>query len=311
MRQRGRWWRFGLLVFAPFALAGCGQDVLVLHPAGPVAKEIDRLIVLSVILLLVVIVPVLALTAYIVWRYRDKPGNRAPYAPHWTDSRLLEWVWWAIPVVIVGILGAYTAKTTFALTRPPESNSDVVTVDVVSLDWKWLFLYPDEHVATVNYCVIPTGVPVQFVLTSDAPINSFWVPQLAGQEYTMPGMALRLWVQADEPGNYYGHGANFTGKGFADMAFTVEAQPEQAFASWALMLRQSAPPLTQAGYQQLKAPGVVGRISYGGFPKGLFDQVVWEDGGQYMPGMWNMTSSGHSQASSGSNLASLSGGEGR
>ncbi|SIS55111.1 cytochrome c oxidase subunit II [Alicyclobacillus vulcanalis] len=311
MKLVSRGWRASLLALTPMALAGCGQNVLVLHPAGPAAREIERLIILSVILLLVVIVPVLALTTYIVWKYRDRPENRAPYAPQWTDSRTLEWIWWGIPVVIVGVLGAYTAKTTFALTRPPQSNSNVVTVDVVSLDWKWLFLYPDERVATVNYCVIPTGVPVQFVLTSDAPINSFWVPQLAGQEYTMPGMALRLWVQADAPGNYYGHGANFTGQGFADMSFTVQARPESAFQSWAQGLKEHAPALTAAGYQLLKKPGVTGRWSYGGFPEGLFDQVVWQDGGQYMSSMWGMPTMGSIYGQSGSNLASLGGGDGR
>ncbi|MBX6352382.1 MAG: cytochrome c oxidase subunit II [Thermoflavifilum sp.] len=292
----------GTALLAVLALSGCGPEYIVLHPAGPVSKQIYDLIILSVVLVLVVVVPVMVLLVYIVWRYRDVPGNTAPYQPKWSHNRTLEIVWWGIPIVIVGILGAYTAKTTFALTRPPEADVKPVTIEVTSLDWKWLFQYPDQGIATVNYCEIPTGVPVQFILTSDAPMNSFWVPQLAGQEYTMPGMAMRLWVQADQPGTYYGHGANFTGKGFAQMSFNVVAKSDSDFQKWVQSVKQTAPALTEAGYQALKQPSVVGELSYSSFPAGLFDKVVWEDGGRYMPGM--MSANGLSAQSAGANTTS-------
>lgn len=290
----------GLLLAAVTALflSGCGPEYLVLHPAGPVAREELNLIVLSAILVLVVVVPVLALLAFIVWRYRDKPGNHAPYKPEWSESRVLEFVWWGIPIVIVGVLSIYTAKTTFALARPPESNVKPLTIQVTSLNWKWLFQYPDQHIATVNYCEIPTGVPVQFVLTSDAPMNSFWVPQLGGQEYTMPGMAMRLWLQADQPGTYYGHGANFTGKGFAHMSFQVIAKPQSEFDKWVEQVKTNSPALTLAGYEELKKPGVMGTASFSSFPPGLFENVVWVNGGRYMPDMMNdiRGTSGHSSS---------------
>jgi cytochrome aa3-600 menaquinol oxidase subunit 2 len=294
----------GLMALAMlFLTTGCGREYIVLNPVGPVGREELHLIVLSTILVLIVIIPVFVLLAFIVTRYRDRPDNKAPYQPEWSESNLLEVVWWGIPIVIIGVLSWYTAKTTFALVEPPEKNAKPITIEVTSLDWKWLFQYPGQKVATVNYCVIPTGVPVNFELTSDAPMNSFWVPQLGGQEYTMPGMAMRLWLQADKPGTYFGTGANFTGKGFAHMSFQVVAKPQDQFNQWVKQVKSTAPALTMTGYEKLKQPGTMGTESYSSFPSGLFDKTVWMYGGRYMPGMMNdMSSNG-----SGSNMSSMSG----
>lgn len=274
-----------MAAMSAFLLTGCGPQYMVLDPAGPVGREEMHLIVMSTVLTLIVIIPVLLLLVFIVWRYRDKPGRKAKYTPEWSESRTLEIIWWGIPIVIVCVLGFYTGKTTFALVHPPENNVKPITVQVTSLDWKWLFQYPGQKVATVNYCEIPTGVPVDFVLTSDAPMNSFWVPQLGGQEYTMPGMAMRLWLQADQPGTYYGHGANFTGKGFAHMGFNVIAAPQSQFDAWVNQVKSSSPALTKAGYDELKKQSVMGTASYSSFPAGLFNDTVWANGGRYMPGM--------------------------
>ncbi|MCL6443962.1 MAG: ubiquinol oxidase subunit II [Alicyclobacillus sp.] len=284
-------------------VTGCGPQYMVLDPAGPVGREELHLIILSAILVGIVIVPVLILLFYIVWRYRDKPGNTAPYKPKWSESKKLEFVWWGIPIVIVGVLGVFTARTTFALTEPPAESKDVtpITIQVTSLDWKWLFQYPGQGIATVNYAEIPTGVPVQFELTSDAPMNSFWVPQLGGQEYTMPGMAMRLWLEADKPGTYYGHGANFTGEGFAHMNFNVIATSDDQFNAWVKQVKSSSPALTMAGYDQLKKPSVIGTKSYSSFPPGLFNGTIWADGGQYMPNMMNQTGSPMNTTGSSSN----------
>ncbi|MCL6446198.1 MAG: ubiquinol oxidase subunit II [Alicyclobacillus sp.] len=273
-------------------VTGCGPQYMVLDPAGPVGREEMHLIVLSTVLIAIVVIPVLALLVYIVWRYRDKPDNKADYRPTWADSKTLEFVWWGIPIVIVGVLSVFTAKTTFALVRPPENNVKPITIQVTSLDWKWLFQYPGQKIATVNYAEIPVGVPVQFELTSDAPMNSFWVPQLGGQEYTMPGMSMRLWLEADKAGSYYGHGANFTGKGFAHMNFTVNAVSQQQFDAWVKQVKATAPALTKSGYAKLKQPSVVGKLQYSSFPPGLFSATVWADGGRYMPGMPGMNQSG-------------------
>lgn len=270
-------------ILATVLLSGCDySQYIVLDPKGPVAQTQLNLIVISTILCAIVVIPVLALLVYIVWRYRDKPGSTATYKPNWDDSKTLEIIWWGIPIVIIGILGYFTVRDTFALTKPPVSDNKPITIQVTSLDWKWLFQYPDQKVASVNYLEIPTGVPVQFVLTSDAPMNSFWIPQLGGQEYTMPGMAMRLWLQADHPGEYFGSGANFTGKGFAHMNFKVVAKPQAEFEKWVEEVKKSSPALTKEGYAELVKPGLAKEATFSSFPEGLFNEVVNKNGGIYM-----------------------------
>lgn len=281
MRKKGLLSRVKLLIMAAFStivLAGCENQFLVLNPKGPVAETEYRLIVISAILCAIVVIPVLALTVFIVYRYRDRPDNKAPYKPEWAHSTVLEVVWWGIPIVIIALLGFFTARDTFALVKPPKPAP--ITVQVTSLDWKWLFFYPEQKIATVNYAPIPAGVPVQFEVTSDAPMNSFWVPQLGGQVYTMPGMAMRLWLQADRPGEYFGQGANFTGKGFAHMQFKVVAKPQAEFEKWAKQIKETAPELTKDGYQKLAKPGLADQMSFSSYPEGLFEEIVNKNGGQ-------------------------------
>lgn len=283
-KQRGRYpWKISALVMMLLIfLTGCDRRYLVFNPSGPVAqKELD-LIILSAVLCAVVVIPVLGLLCYIVYRYRDKPGNKASYTPNWNDSKILEVIWWGIPIIIIGILGVYTAKTTYSLTKPPVSNVEPITIQVTSLDWKWLFQYPDQKIATVNYAEIPAGVPVQFQLTSDQMMNSFWVPELGGQEYTMPGMAMRLWLQADRPGTYHGSGANFTGKGFAHMKFKVVAKPQAEFNEWTKKVKKSSPPLTQAKYNMLAKKGLAEKQSFSSYPDSLFLDTIDRNGGKYM-----------------------------
>lgn len=297
MRKTNRPYRWRAAVFTAavtaLLLSGCGPQYLVLHPVGPVGREELNLIILTAVLTGIVVVPVIILLAYIVWRYRDKPGNTAPYRPKWSESKVLEYGWWGIPIVIIGIISVFTAKTTIAVANPPKESKQVnpITIQVTSLDWKWLFQYPGQGIATVNYAKIPTGVPVQFELTADAPMNSFWVPQLGGQEYTMPGMAMRLWLQADKAGTYYGHGANFTGEGFAHMNFSVVATSDANFNSWVQQVKASSPALTMTGYDKLKQPGEMGTLSYSSFPPSLFNSTIWAEGGRYMPNMMNQDGS--------------------
>lgn len=277
-----KWRAFALLCVVPFMTSGCGERILVLNPAGPVAQVEQRLIYLTIVLVLIVVVPVIILLAVIVSRYRDKPDNKAPYTPEWSESKVLEIVWWGIPIVIIGIIGTLTVRDTFRLVKPATAASPV-TIQVTSLDWKWLFQYPDQKIATVNYCEIPTNRPVQFVLASDAPINSFWVPQLGGQEYTMPGMAMRLWLQADKPGVYFGHGANFSGKGYAHMSFNVIATSSSGFDAWTKKVRSTAPPLTKTGYKNLTTKqAVMGKQEFSSYPPGMFESDIRMNGGMYM-----------------------------
>jgi cytochrome aa3-600 menaquinol oxidase subunit 2 len=288
-------------------LAGCDKSqYIVLNPKGPVAHEELRLIIISVILCAVVIIPVLGIFVYITIRFRDKPDNKAPYKPEWDDSKLLETIWWGIPIVIIAILGVFTAKTTINLTKPPVKDVKPIVVQVTSLDWKWMFTYPGKKIATVNYAEIPAGVPVQFVLTSDAPMNSFWIPQLGGQEYTMPGMSMGLWLQADKTGEYFGSGANFTGKGFAHMQFRVKSVKQADFDKWAADVKNASPALTSEGYKQLSKPSTEKELSFSSYPKGLFEDIVNKNGGKYYNHMNHMGDSNSMPGMDMSNSESMS-----
>lgn len=267
---------------ATLLLPGCGEQVLVFNPVGPVGMIEKQMIILSIIMISIVVIPVIVLLAMIITRYRDKPNNTSPYRPEWSENRTLEIIWWAIPIAIVGVLGTFTVQRTFALVRPPGNTDNPLTIQVTSMDWKWLFQYPDQKIATVNYCEIPSNRPIQFVLTSNAPMNSFWVPQLGGQEYTMPGMAMKLWLEANRPGVYYGSGANFSGEGFAHMHFNVVARPQGEFDQWVQNVKASAPPLTDRQYATLAQRTIVQPMTFSTNQPGLFEKIVYQDGGMYM-----------------------------
>ncbi len=282
-RRKPHFWAIGTLGLIPFILTGCDSQLLVLNPAGPVARVEHNLIVTSIILVLIVVVPVIALMFYVVLRFREKPGRMAPFEPNWSENRTLEIAWWGIPIVIISILAVLTVRDTYRLVRPaPSVTGPVLTIQVTSLNWKWLFQYPAQNIATINYCTIPANRPVAFVLTSNAPMNSFWVPQLGGQEYTMPGMAMRLWLQADRPGVYFGSGANFSGREYAKMKFRVIAQSENDFSAWVQRVKSSAPALTLADYKRLAHPSVLNELEFSSFPKGSFEATVRREGGLYM-----------------------------
>lgn len=257
-------------------LSGCSESIRVLDPKGPIGESQKDLILISSLLCAIILVPVLALTAFIVYRYRDKPGNKAAYKPNWSHSTLMETIWWGIPVVIITILAIVTVKGTYDLepSKPLDSEKKPLVIQATSLDWKWLFKYPEQGIATVNYIEIPEDVPIRFELTSDAPMNSFWIPELGGQMYTMSGMAMKLHLQADEPGEYYGSGANFSGEHFADMKFTVRATSEAEFNKWVESVKQTSPALTEEGYQQLAKPGKADVQYFSSFPEGLFERIV-------------------------------------
>ncbi|GGH75697.1 cytochrome aa3 quinol oxidase subunit II [Pullulanibacillus pueri] len=283
-------WRKGffILIIGLLFLTGCSDKYPVLNPVGPAGEREKNLIVLSAVLMGIVVAVVIALLAFIVYRYRDKPNNKAAYKPNWDDSKILEVVWWAIPIIIIGVLSFYTVRDTFALTKPPKNSGEPITIEVTSLDWKWMFFYPDQDVATVNYIDVPAGRPIQFVLTSDAPINSFWIPALGGQEYTMPGMAMRLWLQANEVGTYTGKGANFSGKHFEDMTFDVNVVKETDFNKWVDKVKDTSHALTKQEYQKLAKPGVIGEKSFSSYPKSIFMDTVNKNGGLYMNNDWMM-----------------------
>ncbi|MEI7025549.1 ubiquinol oxidase subunit II [Paenibacillus sp. y28] len=265
-----------LFMFMILLLSGCSSDLMVMDPKGPIGQSQKDLIIISSVLCGIILVPVLALTAYIVWRYRDVPNNSASYQPNWSHSTKMEVVWWGIPIVIIIILAAITAKYTFALepSKPIESTKKAITIQATSLDWKWLFTYPEQGIATVNTLQIPEDVPIRFELTSDAPMNSFWIPQLGGQMYTMSGMAMTLYLQADEQGVYYGSGANFSGEHFAQMKFDVKVTSQSEFDNWAAGIKKSASALTIDKYNALAKPGTSDIQYFSSFPEGLFQKIV-------------------------------------
>lgn len=273
-----------LLLLMAVTLSGCSDQFIVLDPKGPIGQSQKDLIILTTVLCAIVIVPVLIMTAVIVWRYRDRKGSTAKYRPEWEHSTKLEVIWWTIPIVIIIALAGVTVKYTYDLepSKPIASEQEPITIQVTSLDWKWLFKYPDENIATVNYIKIPEDVPVRFQLTSDTAMNSFWIPQLGGQIYSMSGMAMTLFLQADEQGSYFGSGANFTGKDFAQMTFTVDATSEEDYKAWVEEVKNTAPALTMEGFEQLTEPSTSDTQLFSSFPEGLFDKIVTqyvEEGG--------------------------------
>ncbi|MDQ0898702.1 ubiquinol oxidase subunit II [Paenibacillus sp. V4I7] len=265
-----------MMVAIIILLAGCSNQAMVLDPKGPVGAEQRDLIVISSILCAIILVPVLVLTAWIVWRYRDKEGNKASYKPNWSHSTSLEIVWWAVPIIIIVALAVITIRYTYALepSKPLKSNKPPVTIQVTSLDWKWLFTYPEQGIATVNYLQIPEDTPIKFELTSDAPMNSFWIPQLGGQIYTMSGMAMTLYLQADEIGHYFGTGANFSGAHFADMTFDVNATSQKDFEAFIAKTKKVPTKLTMESYEALAKPGKSGVQYFSSVPDGLFQKIV-------------------------------------
>lgn len=258
----------GLLIFFSGGIA-------VLSPAGMIGEKQSRLLIISTIVMLFVVIPVFLLTFFIAWKYRD--GNeKAKYSPDWDHNHTAEAIWWGIPLVIIVILGVMTWKSCHELDpfRPIASNGPRLKVQVVALQWKWLFIYPEQNMATVNYFQIPTGVPVDFEVTADAPMNSFWVPKLGGQVYAMAGMRAKLHLLANQEGKFPGSSANISGKGFSGMTFVAEAVSQNAFDSWVSSL-QTSPALTSDGYDELVKPtSYVPPAFYRLGVPGLFDGII-------------------------------------
>lgn len=263
-----------LLAAGSLLLGGCHEGIL--NPAGPVAKAQALLLADATVVMLAVIVPLMVLTLVFAWWFRA--GNtRARYRPQWNYSGRIEVTIWSIPALIILFLGGMGWVSSHRLhpARPLESPLPPVEIEVVSLDWKWLFIYPQENLATVNRLVIPVGRPVHFRLTSATVMNSFFVPQLGSQIYTMPGMATQLNLMADRAGRYRGMSAQISGNGFSDMRFFAEALAPDAYARWLGDTRAAGPPLDHHAYLSLAAPGIEAQPhSYAGVAPGLFDAVL-------------------------------------
>jgi cytochrome o ubiquinol oxidase subunit II len=245
----------GLLILGLVSIAAYGKPMPVLQTHGLLADRERELIFITVILGIVVVVPVFILLFGVAWRYRAS-NKKAKYEPEYDGNRGLELLWWGIPGIIILVLGVITVISTIALDpyKSLDSDKKPINVQVISLQWKWLFIYPDYHVASVQQMVIPEDTPINLTLTSDAPMNSFWVPALSGQVYTMNGMSTQLHIMADDQGTYNGTSANISGDGFADMAFKVISKSDVDFTAWAVKHEGDADTLDQASYNELAKP---------------------------------------------------------
>jgi cytochrome o ubiquinol oxidase subunit 2 len=266
----------GLGIFFLLMLVTRGAAPVLLNPKGLIAAQQRDLLILTTLLGVVVVIPVFILTFGIVWKYRAS-NVAARYLPDWDHSNKLELVWWGLPLLIITVLAVVTWNSSHSLDphRPLQASREPLTIQVVALDWKWLFLYPEERVASVNYLQFPEDRPVRFVITADAPMNSFWIPQLGGQIYAMPGMTTNLNLIADEVGSYRGVSANLSGEGFAGMDFVARASSETDFNKWIASVRRSAPSLDDAQYAALAIPSKnVQATVYSFEGRSVYDAVV-------------------------------------
>ena len=266
MMQRNKWQSrsLGIAAVVLFALVLAGCDRAVLDPAGDVAREQRNIIYISTALMLLIIVPVMVLIVTFAWRYRK--GKGGTYDPHFDHSTALELLIWSAPLLIIIALGALTWSSTHLLDpfrprdqaarlmNPDGQHPDPLRVQVVAMDWKWLFIYPEQGIATVNELALPVGRQVRFDLTSTNMMNTFYAPTLAGMIYTMPGMQSSLHATLDRPVESFGLSGNYSGAGFSDMRFALKGlQPEQ-FDQWVAGAQGSSRALDRASYEKLAIP---------------------------------------------------------
>jgi cytochrome o ubiquinol oxidase subunit II len=255
-------------------LGGCVEGVL--DPKGPVTFAERQILFNATGIMLAIVIPVMLATLGVAFWFRASNEN-ARYQPDFKESGRIELLVWSIPLMTVLLVGTVAWISSYDLDppRPLPSSAKPVKVQVISLDWKWLFIYPDEGIASVNRLTIPVGTPVSFELTSSGVMNSFFVPQLAGQIYTMAGMVTHLNLQADYAGTYRGMSANFSGDGFADMHFNVDAVPSERFAQWLDTTRSAGPTLDAQAYADLVKPSsAVAPFTYRSIASSLFAGIL-------------------------------------
>ena len=257
------------------ALGGCSEGVL--DPKGPIAEAERQILFNSLGIMLAIVIPTILATLGVAFWFRSS-NRRARYRPDFAYSGRLEMIVWSIPAMTVLLVGgvAWMGAHELDPRKPLASDVAPLRVQVVSLDWKWLFIYPDQGIATVNQLTVPVGTPVSFELTSSGVMNSFFVPQLGSQIYTMAGMTTRLQLQADHAGTYRGLSANFSGDGFADMRFAVDAVSAGEFERWVHAVeRATSPVLDAAAYAGLAKPSrALPPQTYRAVAPDLFDSIV-------------------------------------
>ncbi len=266
--------RVGAVLSAAFALSGC--DALVLDPAGPVGAAERTMLIDSVVIMLAIIGPIIVATLAFAWWYRAD-NAKATYRPDWAYSGRIEMVVWSVPLLTITFLGgiAWIGSHQLDPAQSLASKEKPLEVQVVSLDWKWLFLYPEQHVASLNEVVVPAGKPVHFTLTSGSVWDSFFVPRLGSMIYTMNGMATQLNLQADKPDNYYGLSTHLSGDGFSDMHFNLKAVSGADFDSWVKGTQGAGGALDEPAYIQLAKQSIADPPrTYASVGPDLFAKVI-------------------------------------
>ncbi|MDO4643394.1 MAG: ubiquinol oxidase subunit II [Cardiobacteriaceae bacterium] len=254
--------RFLLLSLSFSLLTGCSDKWALLVPKGPVGSSIRLTLFTTVGLMLIVVIPTLVMIVFFARKYRA--SNRdAEYSPEWEHSSKIEFFAWGVPILIIGVLATITYITSHTLDprqrldeRPP------LKIQVIALDWKWLFLYPEENIAVVNEVAFPINQPVEFLITSDSTMNSFFIPQLGSQLYAMSGMENRLNLMATEPGDYAGISSNYSGYGFAEMKFNARAMSETDYQTWLAKVHASGQTLDMPLYHQLAQKSRANPVTY-------------------------------------------------
>ena len=260
----------------PLTLLASACNRGILDPVGPVAAAEKQILINSTAIMLAIIIPTMIATVAVAFWFR-RGNSRAEYRPDWEYSGAIEMVVWGIPILTIMLLGgiAWIGSHQLEPSKPLTSPNKPISVEVVSLDWKWLFIYPDQGIATVNQLVVPAGTPINFRLTSATVWNVFFVPQMGSMIYTMPRMATRLNLQADKQGVFPGRSAHFSGDGFPGMEFNVLSVTPQQFAAWTATARGNGQVLDGRSYAQLARPSsYVKPMTYSNVAPGLFDYIV-------------------------------------
>jgi len=324
----------GLLLLPAVALlTGC--NMVLMNPSGDIALQQRNLLVVSTLLMLLIIVPVIALTLLFAWRYRKSEANKdAEYRPDWDHSTQLELVIWAAPLLIIIALGAITWISTHTLdpyrplsridsARPISGEVEPLVVEVVALDWKWLFLYPEQGIATVNEVAAPVDRPILFKITASSVMNSFFIPALAGQIYAMPGMETKLNAVINKPGEFEGFSANYSGAGFSGMRFKFHGLSEADFGKWVADAKaakaenagNSGGELSRTAYLELEKPSENAPVArYGTVAPGLYDAILnrcVEAGKMCMKDMMAIDTSGGLGKPGSFNITSKAGADGK
>ncbi|MGM7723235.1 cytochrome aa3 quinol oxidase subunit II [Metabacillus sp. Hm71] len=262
-------------------LSGC-SELAIFDPKGPNAETLRDLIMYSIYFMIFIMIVVYVLFTFVIVKYRDRKNfNPKDHEPDIHGSTKLEIIWTLIPIVIIIALSIPTVKVLYQLEEPPKetAHKEPIVIHATSVDWKWIFSYPEEDIETVNYVNVPEDHPILFKITSADSMSSFWVPQIGGQEYGMPGMVNDLYLQADEPGEYEGMNSNFTGQGMSHQQFNFVALTEGEYQDWVQDTQENAPELTEETYEKLMLPETVNEMTFSNTHLDIVDHGI--DSGEY------------------------------